>query len=751
MRASGAAGLAAGFGVYVTRARARLAPASMRMAHVSDTFFMDDERPGRAGVARPGWLFDDAYLIADDVLEQARALETAPALVLHSGNLIRSFANQFGPKSGDVRRWIDRAGAPVRLTLGDSDARLLPVESGGPALGFTEAGKFKGARYYSYDANGFHFFHLDTSPSHAPLYAPGRLADRDEQLAALSADLAEDPATPAILVMHAPLDKFDSPTGLALVKRDRRAVMELARAHPRVVLVLCGKSLEMRARALPGTGALCLVTGSLVRYPCGGRVIDVAVGEGGAVRIESRFVQTRRQDLVELSFHDSSESRRLSRLGSREDRSFAGSPSSEALTIVRNEVASAPTWWDGRDEFTLAALSDTHLCLDELASDQDRQLNWLLGHYMGEASAELFEDALAQVASGRHRVEFFDEVFAKAPEADEHYLELPVDALLLNGDLAEHGARGELEIVRQGLADLPPSLRERTLVTPGNHDYYDQEFAAKGSASDRGALADFFKDYGPGDGGTNYLVHLSDWVTLMVLDLTVPTHDGMGLIQERIEWVDDQLHALSGRAVVIAAHHAIYPLSTEAPVYYAFSRMMYNFTPHVSAARTLLQDVIARHANVKMLLSGHFHGTVVDQHPKREVAGGLPGDRVVTHVQVPCVVEYPCAYRLFTFKRSGKIGRIGYQVAITRRSDLRMASREATIYRVLGMKVRAPAEYEKIMAAAARQDNLLGRWAAANPFDAARANIRGFKDGTANAGRGNSEVGSIRGEIEFTI
>jgi len=238
---------------------------------------------------------------------------------------------------------------------------------------------------------------------------------------------------------------------------------------------------------------------------------------------------------------------------------------------------------------------------------------------------------------------------------------------------------------------------------------------------------------------------------LMVLDLTVPTHDGMGLVQERIEWVDDQLSALAGRAVVIAAHHAIYPLSTEAPVYYAFSRMMYNFTPHVSAARTLLQDVIARQANVKMLLSGHFHGTVVDQHVKQKIAGGLPGDRVVTHVQVPCVVEYPCAYRLFSFKRVGETGRIGYQVAVTRRADLRQASREAAIYRALGTKVRPPAEYEKIMEAAARQDNVLGQWAAANPFDAARANIRGFKDGTANEGKGNSEAGSIKGEIEFTI
>ena len=153
----------------------------------------------------------------------------------------------------------------------------------------------------------------------------------------------------------------------------------------------------------------------------------------------------------------------------------------------------------------------------------------------------------------------------------------PVDAVLVTGDVADHGAVEEYQAAR-GLLRAPSPV----LLCPGNHDQ---------RANFRRVL---LGDADGGDGPVNQVHHL-EGVTVMLCDSTVPGQDGGYLADETIRWLDAALAATPRRPVLVAMHHPPVTLGI----------------PFVDAIRQgdghRLQDVLRRHEQVVAVLCGHAH------------------------------------------------------------------------------------------------------------------------------------------------
>jgi 3',5'-cyclic-AMP phosphodiesterase len=153
----------------------------------------------------------------------------------------------------------------------------------------------------------------------------------------------------------------------------------------------------------------------------------------------------------------------------------------------------------------------------------------------------------------------------------------PVDAVLVTGDVADHGQPAEYEVARELLGGPAP-----VLVCPGNHDR---------RAGFRRVL---LGDQDGGDGPVNQVQRL-DGVTVLLCDSTVPGQDGGWLDDETIAWLDATLAAAPDQPALVAMHHPPVPLGV----------------PLVDEIRQAggerLADVIRRHDQVVAVLCGHAH------------------------------------------------------------------------------------------------------------------------------------------------
>lgn len=164
----------------------------------------------------------------------------------------------------------------------------------------------------------------------------------------------------------------------------------------------------------------------------------------------------------------------------------------------------------------------------------------------------------------------------------------PPDAVVVTGDLADHAADAEYEVVREMLASIGAPFH----VLPGNHD-------------DRRALHRHFGVPG-GDGEpVQYAVDLGP-LRLLVLDSTRPGEDSGALDGGRLEWLDAELAAAPDVPTLLALHHP--PLVTGLP---AWDDM-------APAHRSALGELVARHAQVRRIACGHLHGVMTGE------LGGAP-------------------------------------------------------------------------------------------------------------------------------
>ncbi|MFF5229800.1 metallophosphoesterase [Dactylosporangium sp. NPDC000521] len=158
----------------------------------------------------------------------------------------------------------------------------------------------------------------------------------------------------------------------------------------------------------------------------------------------------------------------------------------------------------------------------------------------------------------------------------EHLRGQPVDAVLLTGDIADHGAESEYETARRLLAGGPP-----VLACPGNHD-------------DRGAFRKVLLDAPAAATPVNRLHRVGD-LAVLLCDSTIPGRAEGRLDEQTLAWMRSTLDDLGDAPAVVAFHHPPVPLHHPLPDSMALTE------PHALAA------VLDRHPNVIGVLTGHAH------------------------------------------------------------------------------------------------------------------------------------------------
>jgi 3',5'-cyclic AMP phosphodiesterase CpdA len=147
----------------------------------------------------------------------------------------------------------------------------------------------------------------------------------------------------------------------------------------------------------------------------------------------------------------------------------------------------------------------------------------------------------------------------------------PPDAVVLTGDLADHGRPAEYAVLRTELARLPMPVHP----LPGNHD-------------DVGALLAAF----PEVKAANYAVTVAG-IRLLCCDSTVPGQPGGELSDP--DWLDAALAEEPDTPAVVAMHHPPYAIGV------GWIDRMGHAHPERLAA------VIARHPQVVRVIAGHVH------------------------------------------------------------------------------------------------------------------------------------------------
>jgi 3',5'-cyclic AMP phosphodiesterase CpdA len=157
-------------------------------------------------------------------------------------------------------------------------------------------------------------------------------------------------------------------------------------------------------------------------------------------------------------------------------------------------------------------------------------------------------------------------------------MRVPIDAVLVTGDIADHGADAEYEEAVKALAGSYP-----VMLCPGNHD---ERRAYRRSLL---GVADEVVDDSPINA-----VHRVGDVTFAMCDSSIPGRDDGFLSDETLRWLDDTLRDNDGPAFV-CFHHPPVDLGQ----------------PFIDEIRMTdeqrLADVIARHPDVVALLCGHAH------------------------------------------------------------------------------------------------------------------------------------------------
>ncbi|MGJ7420404.1 metallophosphoesterase [Streptomyces cinereoruber] len=153
----------------------------------------------------------------------------------------------------------------------------------------------------------------------------------------------------------------------------------------------------------------------------------------------------------------------------------------------------------------------------------------------------------------------------------------PVDALLVTGDIADHGEEAEYEEAAQILTAPFP-----VLSCPGNHDV-------------RPAYRKAFLGEAPEHGPINQVHHIAGTAILMC-DSTIPGHDAGRLDTQTLAWIETTLTALPKDTAALIAFHQP-PVELHHPL--PDSGMLEEPGD--------LADLLDAHPQVAAVLTGHAH------------------------------------------------------------------------------------------------------------------------------------------------
>ncbi|MFD3538653.1 metallophosphoesterase [Streptomyces sp. NPDC058662] len=178
-----------------------------------------------------------------------------------------------------------------------------------------------------------------------------------------------------------------------------------------------------------------------------------------------------------------------------------------------------------------------------------------------------------------------------------------LDAVLVSGDIADHGTPAEYEEARELLRSRHPLV-----VCPGNHD---ERLAFRG-----GLLAEETASAGPVD-----QVLRGEGFVLAVCDSSVPGMDHGFLEESTLAWLDGVLAGTpADTPVLLAFHHPPQPLHT----------------PYVDEIRMTGEERLAvlaeRHPHLTAFLCGHAHTAAVTTFAGRPL---LVAPGVVSTLRLP--------------------------------------------------------------------------------------------------------------------
>jgi 3',5'-cyclic-AMP phosphodiesterase len=156
------------------------------------------------------------------------------------------------------------------------------------------------------------------------------------------------------------------------------------------------------------------------------------------------------------------------------------------------------------------------------------------------------------------------------------------DAVLVSGDLAEHGKPKEYRLAAKVIGKLGVPI----YALPGNKD-------------DRATLREVLELPGEGDAPLDYAVDLGP-LRLAVIDSMIPGEDRGGFDPGQLERLDAEL-AASPKPAIVAMHHP--PLTT--------AMVDWDGVNLSVPERQALAAVIAGHAQVKAIVAGHLHRVTV--------------------------------------------------------------------------------------------------------------------------------------------
>lgn len=157
-----------------------------------------------------------------------------------------------------------------------------------------------------------------------------------------------------------------------------------------------------------------------------------------------------------------------------------------------------------------------------------------------------------------------------------------IDAVVASGDLANDGNPAQYELLRELLAPLRIPL----YLVPGNHDEVDHF---------RAAFAD--RPWMPASGPIDYVVE-DHPVRIVGLDTTEPDrHDGV-FHPAQAEWLDMVLAQRPDTPTLLFCHHP------------PFLTGLWLFDAIRLTGRELVREVVARHPQVRLVVSGHVHRPV---------------------------------------------------------------------------------------------------------------------------------------------
>jgi 3',5'-cyclic-AMP phosphodiesterase len=168
-------------------------------------------------------------------------------------------------------------------------------------------------------------------------------------------------------------------------------------------------------------------------------------------------------------------------------------------------------------------------------------------------------------------------------------LDLGVDAVLVLGDLTEHGLDVEYEQAHGELERLRAPLH-----------------AAMGNRDDRETLRRHFGLRPAGDAPLHYVTDLGP-ARLIVLDTTIPGEDAGELDDQSLAWLERELAVFPRTPTLVAMHHP--PLLTGSPAW--------DHLALTARSRQRLSQTLEGHPQVRQILGAHLHRPLLAQFASR--------------------------------------------------------------------------------------------------------------------------------------